>query len=1128
MLQGGGPVVDCRIDLDRAKAMARSSFILSTKVATQKAHDLIDQAELCSKTNHPEIAEVLLRGAASLGKISLDLHSPVAASASQNLATLLYERGAYAEAEQLCRRALKVREEFLGPESPDTLLSLSVLALVLTHKENYIEAEQLARRFLSVCSKIFGKGTPATLSAEKALALVLRHKGDYVAAESLLRRILDEESIRLGTTHPDVIESTVELASLLVEAGKLAAAEQLLFRVVSIPEPDSRSIAAALFELGVLSLRRHHIESAESLFRRALSIQEHVVGPGSPSLVGPLTFLAAVIRNNGEYAEAESILRRALEIEESAFGNTSPRINVSLQNLASLLQDKGDFANAEAMYRRALRLVEERFGPDHPRTASVLFSLAFTLRKRLDFMKADELAVRAIEIQDKALGPEHPETIESRTLLAADLLGRGLAIPAEEIFRVSLSAQEQIFGVEHPILSFYLNVLAHILQKKEHYAEAEKLLQRAVIIQERYSSPTLHPLTSLQALTSLYVQKHDYATADVFLMRALRLSEHSAVDKPDGIAILERLALAAWAIGRRDEATRLLAKINRAQATQFSKWTAPLETEAQASWLKMLSPADIMISFNREEPADNEVAKEALWALLQRKGRFLELRAAEQRLANAKPDLFRRWRLAKQLSDLCTRNSFSNSLRYETGTLPQCLGTPEDRHRAVDQAGRDLLHAAPKMKVDFGTIEFSDLQGGMKNADSILIEIAQYRLVRPDRGLEDPGAESCYATYVLFPDGRVAFRDLGSSRRVDDALDKLRKLASDESSNLSAVREASKRLYAITLGQLEDLLEGHRKIYIGSDGDLGLLDFSLLVDNQGRWLIENKLIVNLTSGRDLARLGAGMHTRQRIGPDYLVTNPSFLFKRRPYREDKAVETGASALGKTIPCRFAFDNTAKWSRIGLSPRRVEGFNSALPGLIVLDRDQATESSVKQIRSPRTLWFITHGFFCEDSTTKSEGAGDQRQNWEDPMLRGALVLAGAQVGGAGDGEDGLLQSSEIIERNWAGTELVVLGACETALGVPHVGDGVYGMRRALTLAGVRSQVMTLWQVGQAPTFEVLQRFADLLHTGKDKAEALREAQVQMLRKKEHPYYWAGFYFIGDPSPLSTAMSASPNRN
>ena len=49
----------------------------------------------------------------------------------------------------------------------------------------------------------------------------------------------------------------------------------------------------------------------------------------------------------------------------------------------------------------------------------------------------------------------------------------------------------------------------------------------------------------------------------------------------------------------------------------------------------------------------------------------------------------------------------------------------------------------------------------------------------------------------------------------------------------------------------------------------------------------------------------------------------------------------------------------------------------------------------------------------------------------MARRALVLAGAQVGGAGDGEDGNLQSAEIVDRNWEGTELVVLGACETAL-------------------------------------------------------------------------------------------------
>ncbi len=137
----------------------------------------------------------------------------------------------------------------------------------------------------------------------------------------------------------------------------------------------------------------------------------------------------------------------------------------------------------------------------------------------------------------------------------------------------------------------------------------------------------------------------------------------------------------------------------------------------------------------------------------------------------------------------------------------------------------------------------------------------------------------------------------------------------------------------------------------------------------------------------------------------------------------------------------------------------------------------------------------------------------------MTRGALVLAGGQVGGLGDSEDGYLQGTEIVDRNWGGAELVVLGACETALGVPRIGDGVYGMRRAFALAGVRSQVMTLWRVSQAPTFELLASFANYLHAGKGKAEALRAAQRQMLRKNPHPYYWAGFFFIGDPTPLRT---------
>ena len=225
------------------------------------------------------------------------------------------------------------------------------------------------------------------------------------------------------------------------------------------------------------------------------------------------------------------------------------------------------------------------------------------------------------------------------------------------------------------------------------------------------------------------------------------------------------------------------------------------------------------------------------------------------------------------------------------------------------------------------------------------------------------------------------------------------------------------------------------------------------------------------------------------------------------------------------CGAAFGNSAPWPLVAIAGNQVAGFRSAIPRLKVLEREGASEGAVKQIDRPRSLWFITHGFFCEDATNSTLAnslgglARSAGRTYDDPMARGALVLAGAQVGGTGDGEDGFLQGSEIVERDWEGTELVVLGACETALGVPKVGDGVYGMRRALALAGVRSQVMTLWRVSQTETFDLLLSFANLLKQGKGKAEALRDAQREMLRKNPHPYYWAGFYFAGDPAPLAT---------
>jgi len=137
-----------------------------------------------------------------------------------------------------------------------------------------------------------------------------------------------------------------------------------------------------------------------------------------------------------------------------------------------------------------------------------------------------------------------------------------------------------------------------------------------------------------------------------------------------------------------------------------------------------------------------------------------------------------------------------------------------------------------------------------------------------------------------------------------------------------------------------------------------------------------------------------------------------------------------------------------------------------------------------------------------------------------LDSALLLSGAA------GDEGLLQAWEIAEQLALESDLVVLSGCETARGGDRGGEGVLGLVRALQVAGARSVIASLWRVDDESAAELMARFYARMNEGLPRDEALRQAQLELLRgpveverdggpvelRFSAPRHWAPFVLIG----------------
>jgi CHAT domain-containing protein/Tfp pilus assembly protein PilF len=776
-------------------------------------------------------------------------------------------------------------------------------------------------------------------------------------------------------------------------------------------------------------------------------------------------------------SDAIAPLTRATELVGKLRGADSPNVAQMTSKLGELYYHTGQLDRAEASFQRALAI------PDYADSVPAqLGNLGMVYVSMGLYDRAEAAYTRALPQAEKVLGAGHLSVAILCAGLGNTYQAEGALAKAEPLYRRALAIHEQLFGKEHVNTAPPCNNLAQLELLMGRYDEAEALFRRALAIQEKLgpasrdiAAVTLNNLASLYAITGAYDRARPLLarafkdTADTLDARhpqlGLMRSTEAFLDGAEGHPERAVEPLTAAAIN----AEQLLAATRLASSeARLSAYLSSVAWQEQMAWSLLL-----------DKIGDPGLQKIALAIALLRKGRSVDQaqdlqRAALRGLGPADEERF------EELKALRAQIAQAANGRRDPGTSANAIAL----ERKADAIEEELARRSAPLRAARllpGPKEIVAQVAAALPRDAVLIELLAFRRLnfRPKQPRE---GELRYLALVLAPDGTVGAADLGPGAAIDAEAG--RQLAALTQPGADPMPSAS-ALYRLVIAPIEPLLGARRNLVIAPDGILSLVPFAALHDGKG-WLLDRYTLTSLSSGRDLLRPDGTAPARDVT----ILAAPDFAAPSKA----RARFDAAAPLPGTREEALALQRLYPKARMYLGAA-------------------ATAGTLLGLRAPGILHVATHGLFAGAASSPGTSRGVSLPSpapaapGGNPLTRSSLVLAGGE----------LVSALELAGMDLSGTQLVVLSACDTGRGDVRLGQGVYGLRRALLVAGAETLVTSLWRVDDAATRDLMIRYYTALRAGAGRAAAMRTAALAVRAQHPHPYYWAPFLVIGRPDPL-----------
>ncbi len=929
--------------------------------------------------------------------------------------------------------------------------------------------------------------------------------------------------------------------------SKLSLAESRYQRSLGIRErlaPGSLAAASSLHGLGSVAYVRSDLNTAEALYQHALAIRERLA-PGSLAAASSLQYLGNVAYIRDDFKCGDDYSQRALIIRKRLAPNSLDMAK-SLNSLGYAASKRGDLKAADTYHREALA-IQERLNPNSFQMAYSLYSLGHVAYVRGDLNAAESHYRHALAIEER-FAPGSPWVAYTLVGLGSMALIRSDLGTAGAYCQRALAIAEKLSSDSQNMASC-LKCLGNVASKRSDWKAAEVYYQRALAIWKRMNPGSLDVADVLNSLGVLARNRGDWNVAEAYYQRALAIQERLAPGSVKTALNLNNLGDAARELGGLDTA---VAYYQRALAIQ--EQLAP-GSESEAATHNSLAKAYRGMNKAKRADAHFQRAIEALESQLEKLGGSDHVKA---RFQGDNGDWYRNYidflitvKKAEKAFDILERARTrvlhrmisQRDLVLSGQDIPDHLARDRNRiafrYEKTQQALATLDPAKDSQRIEASRARLVDLRRQHDRVIEAIREasprLADLRAPRPLGLAEvqrvlDPGTlllSYCVTqekTYLFVVQKRAGLAVYAIEKGEAALREKLRTLlgvARDPDSAVAGdmLHALSVELFDTLIAPARDEIETAERLLIIPDGPLHKLPFSLLQSGEDRRrLIEWKPIATAASATVYAELKQ-RKTRARLDIA-AFGDPSYPAADALAAEATPIASRAAAApaGRADSDLRGFlrDHPEAFERLPATAAEVAAIAAAFPGQTRRYLgEEASEERVKALgMEPSVIHLACHGWVNDRFPLESALALSIPDRFEE------------------GGENGILQAWEIFSEVRLEADLAVLSACETGLGEATGFEGLVGLTRAFQFAGARSIVATLWNVEDQATAALMAGFYGHLKAGMTKGEALRQAQLDLIRQPikvesrtlfglwsrsvardvSHPYYWAAFQLIG----------------